>query len=124
VATLSLGSQAVMLYEEGFGAHEARGRPGRRACLEVLLFPRSMVITSSILYSHWLHSIPQEEEATLGSRAQPLDADKDSISNWVVNGTPGQEVERTGPRWSITIRHVPSKTAPTGSSAHTAPHAS
>lgn len=98
VATISLGSQAIMLYEEGYTTPT-------RACMEVVLPPRSMVITSDMLYSSWLHSIPGEAEGVLGTRARPKNGD--TLASWVHNGEPGQAVSRTGPRWSITLRHVP-----------------
>lgn len=104
VATLSLGSPAVMHYERtraGEGG-DAAAEPG---VLRVLLPRRSLVVTSDALYGEWLHSIPIPLPGAEGpTRALP------PLLN-PGDAPPGEEPgARTGVRVSVTVRHVLEKT--------------
>jgi len=127
VATLSLGSPAVMEYTRGArgdggaggggggdgagggGAGGGGGAAPRR--LRVLLPRRSLVVTSGELYSEWLHAIPvpgggggggAEAGVGAGAGAEPppplLHAGNEPADE--------EAGARTGVRVSVTIRHV------------------
>jgi alkylated DNA repair protein alkB family protein 6 len=93
VATLSLSSPAIMRYQP-CGASTP-------VCAEVLLRPRSLVVTSGAAYTDFMHSLaPVDEEVVCG--VAPCLNLAESLAS------PGDVISRDR-RVSLTIRHVPDK---------------
>ncbi|OBZ74875.1 Alpha-ketoglutarate-dependent dioxygenase alkB 6 [Grifola frondosa] len=117
VATLSLGSHAVFHYYRYSPHDEVGGAMGKAIdpvpVMSLLLEPRSLVITTSSMYTALLHGIDGVEEdvfpaaAVDGSRPVPQIANADLLAGEfertaVANGG----VLKRGTRYSLTCRDV------------------
>ncbi|KAI0062968.1 hypothetical protein BV25DRAFT_1884659 [Artomyces pyxidatus] len=118
VATLSLGSHTVMHYYRYAPSDPAEGGGAGRAiepapALSLLLEPRSLVITSSALYSAHLHGISAVEEDTFTGPGDSKDSHGFCVANanLLVGAREKSVVEgggalRRGTRYSLTCRDV------------------
>ena len=107
VATLSLGAPARFTLRPRRG--QSSQVPATEACL--VLQPASLVVFSHDAYIDYEHSVEEDHAFVV----------PEHVANAGEGVTPGQAIERAGPRISLTIRHVPeSGTAddPSGPPAH------
>jgi alkylated DNA repair protein alkB homolog 6 len=95
VATLSLGTPCIMRYQA-----RAASTP---VCAELVLRPRSLVVTAGAAYSDCMHSIAAADEEVVEGTSQAPCLNLDASGS-----TPGEEILR-GRRISLTIRHVPAR---------------
>lgn len=95
VATISLGSPALMHYQQ-IGASTPLEA-------EVILPPRSLVVTRDAAYSAYMHSIPVCSEEVVGAACSVV------VNDGAGGLKVGDTITRTT-RVSITIRHVPTTT--------------
>jgi alkylated DNA repair protein alkB family protein 6 len=102
VATVSLLSSAIMRY--------SLRADGARVVQEVVLRPRSMVVTSGEAYHNYMHSIGEEMEERVGATGAPL-------ANAAAAAAEAGELIARDRRVSLTLRHVPARRAAAATAA-------